>query len=144
MKKILVCSYRQTINIFLEGRNCWPLQIYCSIFVTIIEKKSQIFYNILYRCLQKVNFSFKTPASPFSSGRLIIRECAFSSEICDNVRSVFWNPFTWKGFPETNQTTIVNEFSTIDGWTILLGLVRISFPYCSSTSSLTQRFKSSG
>ena len=128
----------------MEGRNCWPMQIYCSIFVAIVKKESQVFYNILYRCLKRINFLFKTPTSPFSSGWLIIRECAFSSGICNNVRSVFSNSFTQEGFPEINQTASVNEFSTINGWTIFFGLFRISCPWGSSTGSLTQRFKSSG
>ena len=93
---------------------------------------------------EKINFSFETPASLFSPGWLIIRECAFSSGICDNVRSVFWNSFTQKGFPKTNQATSVNTFSTINRWTIVFGLIRISCPWGSSTVSLTQRFKSSG
>ena len=115
-------SCMQTINIFMEGRNCWPMQIYCSIFVAIVEKESQVFYNILYRCLKWINFSFKTSASRFSPGWLIIRERAFSSGICDNVRSVFWNSFTQEGFLETNQAASVNEFCTINGWTIFYSL----------------------
>ena len=35
-------------------------------YVAIVEKESQLFYNIHYRCLKRINFSFKTPASPFS------------------------------------------------------------------------------
>ena len=121
-------SCRQTINIFMEGRNCSPMQIYCSIFVAIVEKESQVCYNILYRYLKRINFSFKTPATPFSPAWLIIRQCAFSSEIYDNVRSVFWNSFAQEGFPKTSQAASVNEFFTINEWTIFFGLFRISCP----------------
>ena len=138
--------FLQTDHQYIDGRQ--KLLTYAnwsfSVFAAIVEKESQVFYNILYRCLKRINFSFKTTASPFSLGWLIIRECAFSSGICDNVRSVFWNSFTQEGFPETNQAASVNEFSSINGWTIFLGLFRISCPWGSSTGSLTQRFKSSG
>ena len=102
------------------------MQIYCSIFVPIVGKESQVFYNILYRYLKRINFLFKTLASPFSPVWLIIGECAFSTEIYDNVRSLFWNSFTQKCFPETNQAASVNEFSTINEQTIFFGLIRIS------------------
>ena len=84
-------------------------------------------YNILYRCLKRINFLFKTPASPFSPGWPLIGECVFSSRICDNVRSVFWNSFTWKGFPETNQDAIINELFTINEWTVFFGLITIFY-----------------
>ena len=122
----------------MEARNCWPMQIYFSIFVSIVEKENQVFYKILY--LKRNNCLFKT----FYSGWLIIRECAFLSGICDNVRSVFWNSFARKGFPETNQVASVNQGFTTNGWTMLFGLYRISFPCGSSIGSLTERFKSSG
>ena len=119
-KNLRVFSDRRTINIFMEDKNCWPMQIYNSIFVTKLEKESQVFYNTLYRCLKRINFSFKTPASPFSPGWLVIKECVFSSGICDNVRSTFWNSFTQKGFPETKQAASVNKFSSIIRCTIFL------------------------
>ena len=134
-------SYRQTINTFMEGRYWWPMQFF---FVTIFEKESRVFCNILYRCLKRIKVLFKTPASPFSPGCLFIRERVFSSEICDNVRSVFWNSFTRKCFPKTKQATSVSEFSTINRWIIPFWLVKISFPCGSSTGLWKQRFKSSG
>ena len=137
-------SCRQIVNIFMENRNCWPMEIYCSIFVATTEKESQVFYNILNSCLKRIKFLFKTPASPFSPDWLIIRQCAFSSGICDNVRSVFWNSFTQEGFPDTNQAASVNEFSTINGWTIFFGLNRISYSWGSSTGSLTQGLRVMG
>ena len=112
------------------------MQIYCSRFITMVRKESQIFYNILYRCLK--------PANPFSLGSNIIGESAFSSRICNKARNVFSNSFTRRGFSETSQATNFNEFSTINGWTILFGLARISFPSRNLTGSLTQRLKSSG
>ena len=102
------------------------MQIYCSIFVPIVGKESQVFYNILYRYLKRMKLLFKTLASPFSPVWLIIGECAFSTGIYDNVRSLFWNSFTQKGFPGTNQAASVNEFSTINEQTIFFGLIRIS------------------
>ena len=117
-------SYGETINIFMEGRNCWPMQISCSVFVTTIEKESQVFY---YRFLKRINFLFKTLASPFSPGWVIIKECAFLPGTCNNIRSVFWNSFTWKGFSETKQATSVIEF-IINRWTILIRLIKIFSP----------------
>ena len=58
--------------------------------------------------------------SSFSPSWLVIRECVILSWTCDNVRSVFWNFFTRKGFPATNQTASVNQFSTING-SLLMG-----------------------
>ena len=121
----------------MEGRKGWSMQIYCSVFVTIVEKESQVFFNIPYKRLKRIKFLFKTTASSFSQGWLKIREFAFSSGVCDNVWSVFWNFFTWKGFPEPTKPLV-------SGWTILSGLIRISLPCGSSTCFLTQRFKSSG
>ena len=94
--------------------------------------------------LEKDQFFVQDISYQFSPGWLMIRECVFSFASYDNVRSVFWNSFTWKGFPETNQAVSVDEFSTINEWTILFGLIRIYFSCGSSTGSLTQRFKSSG
>ena len=59
-------------------------------------------------------------SSSFSPSWLVIRECVILSWICDNVRSVFWNIFTRKGFPANNQTPSVNQFSTIN-CSLLLG-----------------------
>ena len=130
--------FLQTDHQYIDGRQ--KLLTYAnwsfSVFAAIVEKESQVFYNILYRCLKRINFSFKTPASLFSPGWLIIRECAFSSGICDNVRSVFRNSFTQQGFPETNQAASANEFSLINGWTIFFGLI--------VPGAATQRFKSYG
>ena len=80
--------YRQTTNIFMEGSNCWPMQIYCYIFVIIVEKETQIFYNILYMCLKRIIFLFKTPANPFFPCFLIIRERTFYLEFV-----IMWEAF---------------------------------------------------
>lgn len=110
-------SYRQA-KIFMEDRNCWPVWIYCSTFVTIVKKESQIFYDTLYRCLKKTSFLLKKPTSLFTLGWLIIKASVFLSGIYDNGKWVFWNSFTRKGFLKTDQATSVKEFSTVNGWTI--------------------------
>ena len=160
----------------MAGRNCWPMQIYCWVFITIFKKACQVFYNIHFRWLKRISFSFKTPTSPFSPGWLIIRECTFlimweeffkklklygpflwmgfnclkaieplrgGSLLFTTKFPEIWNSFIWKSFLETNQVAIVNEFSTVTGWTILFGLFKISFSSGSSTGCLIQRFKSS-
>lgn len=134
-EQILEFFCKQTISIFVEVNNCWPMQFYFSIFVRIVEKKTQVFYKILYRCLGR-NFLLKTPASS--------KECVFLSGICDNVRIAFSNSFAQKIFPETNQVANFDQFFTINEWTIIFGLIRICFPCGSSIGSLTERFKSSG
>ena len=92
------------------------MEIYCYMFVIIVEKETQIFYNVLYMCLKRINFLFKTPASPFSPGFLIIRERTFYLEFV-----IMWEA------SETNQASSANEFSPINGWTIIFGLIRIFF-----------------
>ena len=111
----------------MEGKNCWHMQIFCSIFVAIVEMENQVLYNILYRRLKRLSFLFRTPARPYSPSWLIIKECAFSPAIYDNVRSVFWNSFTQMGFPETNQAARVNEFFIISRCTIFLDLSEFLF-----------------
>ena len=56
----------------MEGRHCWPMQIYCSAFVTIVERKSQVFCNILYSCLKRIHFSFKTQPAHFLQADLLL------------------------------------------------------------------------
>ena len=63
---------------------------------------------------------------------------------CDNVRIVFSNSFAKKIFPEINQVANFDQFSIINGWKIIFGLIRICFPCGGSIGSLTERFKSSG
>ena len=119
----------------MDGRTCWHMLIYGSIFVTIVVKESQIFYNILYRCLERIIFLFKIPASPNPPDWLIIRQWDFLSGIFVNLRMVFWNSWIQKDFHETNQSASVNEFSTINGWTIFFVLIRIYFPWAAALIS---------
>ena len=87
-------------------------------------------------------FSFTQEGFP-SHKRVFLhtRGFFFTQEGFPSHKRVF---LTQEGFPETNQAASVNEFSSINGWTIFLGLFRISCPWGSSTGSLTLRFKSSG
>ena len=136
-------SYRQTIYIFLEDRNCWRMQFFCSIFVTIVEQKSRLFYNIVYRCLKRIIFSFNTPAISFSSGWLITKECTFSSRICDNeicfLKFLQTKYFLWRKLSHKRQWLLHHQWMDNN-----FGLIRIPFPCSSSTGSSTRRFKSSG
>ena len=136
-------SYRQTINIFLEDRNCLRMQFFCSIFVTAVEKTSRLFYDIVYRCLKRIIFSFITPAISFSSGWLITKECTFSSRICDNeicfLKFLQTKDFLWRKPSHTRQWLLHCQW--MDN---TFGLIRIPFPCSSSTGSSTRRFKSSG
>ena len=83
----------------MAGRNCWPMQIYCWVFITIFKKACQVFYNTHFRWLKRISFSFKTPTSPFSPGWLIIRECTFLimwEEFFKKLK--LYGPFLWMGF----------------------------------------------
>ena len=106
---------KESLGVFLlvnhqyihERQKVW---IYYFIFVTIIKKESQVFHNILYSCLKKINFSFRTPATPFPPGWLIISKCDFSSRIYDKKRSFFRGFFTRKGFSETKQLSMGRQY----------------------------------
>ena len=108
----------------MEVRNGWPMQIYCSIVVKVVEKKGQVFYDFLHRCLKRINFLFKTPVNPFSPVWLVIRECFLSSGFCNNSKFQWALHYQW----------MYKIF-----WHI-----GISFPLGSSTGFLPQSFKSSG
>ena len=85
----------------------------------------------------RINFSFTTPANPFTPGRLVIKSCIWSSGTCYKLCSPCRNSFWGQTLPETVQAASLRVLLTTRGCSWSWGLTKILFNWGRSGGSVT-------
>ena len=64
---------------YYQSWNCWPMRIYCPIFISWLKQKDKKVQDPVYITSNWINVLFNTPANPLIPGRWVSWESTFSS-----------------------------------------------------------------
>ena len=96
---------RVIIYMYMISRYCWPVRIDWAIFIPFFMKKCQKIQSFSFITCNGIDLLFITPASPLTSGRLVIRYWPGPSGICDKCRTKFRYFVTFQDLPENFHAT---------------------------------------